>query len=38
MKYAGRAYKFKATLGSGPVSVDITSSDGGIVTAYVGTK
>lgn len=38
MKYAGRAYKFKATLGSRPVSVDITSSDGGIVTAFVGTR
>ncbi len=38
MKFGGKTYKFKASLASRPPSVDITSTGGGIVTAYVGTS
>lgn len=38
MVWDGRRYKFKALLASRPSSVDITSTGGGIVTAYVGTN
>jgi subtilisin family serine protease len=38
MKYGGKTYKFKTSLATRPPSVDITSTGGGIVTAYIGTK
>lgn len=38
MVYDGSKYKFKTTLSSAPISITITSTSGGLTTAYLGTK